>query len=64
MAVRYSVQADSREECAAAVDELCTRMGAEPTMKPVQMSIDNRWLARAAPTARETRPAPPVQPAR
>jgi hypothetical protein len=47
MAVRHTVHADSREECAAALDELCTRMGAVPTMKPVRMSLDRRWIARA-----------------
>lgn len=48
MAVRYSVHADSREECAAAVDELCARLGAVPAMKPVRLTIaDGRWLARA-----------------
>ncbi|MFI0233141.1 hypothetical protein [Streptomyces sp. NPDC017086] len=58
MAIRYGVQADSREECLQALTELCTRLGARPATMPTD-SLGNGWLARAVlvpPADREAEP--------
>lgn len=48
MAKRFSVQADTREECVEGFDELCTKLGLVPLMPP-RMLTDSRWMARAVP---------------
>ncbi|MGW7786025.1 hypothetical protein [Streptomyces tricolor] len=54
MAIRYGVQADTREECMRALEELCERLGARPALLPSD-TLGNGWLARAvaAPPADE-----------
>lgn len=49
MAIRYGVQADTREECLHALTELCERLDARPATLPTD-SLGNGWLARAIPT--------------
>ncbi|MFF7096396.1 hypothetical protein ACFY9A_28975 [Streptomyces rubradiris] len=46
MAIRYGVQADTREECMRALTELCERLGAQPALLPSD-TFGNGWLARA-----------------
>jgi hypothetical protein len=46
MAIRFAVQASSREECLLGLDQLCAALGVVPAMKPTLLS-DNRWMARA-----------------
>ncbi|MGV9756950.1 hypothetical protein ACWDUC_14180 [Streptomyces tricolor] len=46
MAIRYGVQADTRDECMRALTELCARLGARPATLPTD-SLGNGWLARA-----------------
>lgn len=53
MAIRYAVQADTREECVAGLEQLVAA-GLIPVMLPVQIRTDG-WMARAVP-----RPAMPV----
>ncbi|MFF9002629.1 hypothetical protein ACF1GW_35600 [Streptomyces achromogenes] len=48
MAIRYGVQADTREECMRALEELCERLGARPSALPSD-TFGNGWLARARP---------------
>ncbi|MFF4791859.1 hypothetical protein ACFY2M_19320 [Streptomyces sp. NPDC001276] len=48
MALRFTVQADTQQECAQGLKELCARLGLEPAMPPQQM-IGNGWMARAVP---------------
>lgn len=47
MAIRYSVQADTRDECVDGLEQL-VRFGLVPVMLPAYMS-DGRWMARAVP---------------
>jgi hypothetical protein len=54
MALRFAVQADTRQECARGLEELCERLGLQPAMRPTLLT-DNRWMARAVPTTK----APP-----
>ena len=56
MALRFAVQADTRQECARGLEELCERLGLQPAMLP-RLLTDNRWMARAV-------PATPKAPAR
>lgn len=53
MAIRFAVQADTREECVAGLAQL-VRLDLVPVMLPVLLT-DNRWMARAVP-----RPAAPA----
>jgi hypothetical protein len=48
MAIRYAVQADSKQECAQGLADLCARLGLVPAMLPAQLGGD-RWMARAVP---------------
>ncbi|KOV86077.1 MULTISPECIES: hypothetical protein [unclassified Streptomyces] len=48
MAIRYGVQADTRDECMRALTELCERLGARPATPPTD-TFGNGWLARAVP---------------
>ncbi|MGW5123277.1 hypothetical protein ACWEQ7_04280 [Streptomyces sp. NPDC004069] len=48
MALRFAVQADTQQECAQGLKELCARLGLEPALQPRQM-IGNGWMARAVP---------------
>lgn len=48
MALRFAVQADTRQECARGLQELCERLGLQPAMLP-RLLTDNRWMARAVP---------------
>jgi hypothetical protein len=48
MAIRYGVQADTRDECMRALTELCERLGARPALLPSD-TLGNGWLARAVP---------------
>ncbi|MFJ5151385.1 hypothetical protein ACIQCF_07315 [Streptomyces sp. NPDC088353] len=50
MAKRFSVQADTREECAEGFDELCAKLGLVPLMLP-RFLTDGRWMARAVPAS-------------
>lgn len=47
VSIRYSVQAETREECVQGL-ELFVRMGLVPVLLPVQV-MDDRWMARAVP---------------
>jgi hypothetical protein len=47
MAIRYSVQADTRDECVAGLEQL-VQLDLVPVMLPAQISGD-RWMARAVP---------------
>lgn len=53
MALRFAVQADTRQECARGLEELCERLGLQPAMLP-RLLTDNRWMARAVPITRST----------
>lgn len=55
MAKRFSVQADSHDECVEALEQLVAA-GLVPVMLPKYMT-DGRWMARAVP-----RPPEPDQP--
>jgi hypothetical protein len=48
MALRFAVQADSEEECAAGL-QLLESLGLQAAMLP-KLLTDNRWMARAVPT--------------
>jgi hypothetical protein len=47
VSIRYSVQAETREECVQGLERLVA-MGLVPVMLPVQV-MDDRWMARAVP---------------
>ncbi|GGU52490.1 hypothetical protein [Streptomyces lavendofoliae] len=47
MATVFSVQADSREECAVELARLCRLFGLEPVLAPSRSIGTGRWLARA-----------------
>ncbi|MES9522441.1 hypothetical protein [Streptomyces capoamus] len=57
MAIRYGVQADTRDECMRALTELCERLGARPALLPSD-TFGNGWLARAhaVPPAEQSEP--------
>lgn len=55
MTIRYSVQAETREECVRGL-ELFVRMGLVPVMLPVRV-MDDRWMARAVPAPMTKSPA-------
>ncbi|MGW7053114.1 hypothetical protein [Streptomyces sp. NPDC054887] len=46
MGVSYMVRGRTREQCQAALDELCRLLGAEPTMRPTD-AVGPGWVARA-----------------
>ncbi|MFE4420418.1 hypothetical protein [Streptomyces sp. NPDC056817] len=48
MALRFAVQADTQQECAQGLKELCASLSLVPSMPPRQM-IGNGWMARAVP---------------
>ena len=50
MAIRVSVQADSEDECVEGLAQLVDA-GYQPVMLP-RLLTDNRWMARAVPTAK------------
>lgn len=52
MAMVFSVQADSSEECEAGLDLLCEALGLVPSLRPCRSVGTDRWMARAQ--ARET----------
>ena len=47
MAIRYSVQADTRDECVEGLERLI-QLDLVPVMLPVQVG-GNGWMARAVP---------------
>jgi hypothetical protein len=47
MAIRFAVQADTREGCVEGLERL-VKLDLVPTMLPVLLT-DNRWMARAVP---------------
>lgn len=47
MATVITVQADTREECAATLDRLCVDYGWVPRLPPVRSGGTDRWIARA-----------------
>ena len=47
MATVITVQADSREECAATLDWLCAAHGYTPRLPPMRSAGTDRWIARA-----------------
>ncbi|MER6738231.1 hypothetical protein [Streptomyces puniciscabiei] len=47
MAIRYSVQADTREECVQGLEQL-VKLDLVPVMLPAQIRTDG-WMARAVP---------------
>lgn len=59
--IRYSVQAETREECVQGL-ELFVAMGLVPVMLPVQV-MDDRWMARAVPPPTTKPPADDQGPA-
>lgn len=60
MAIRYGVQADTREECMRALTDLCERLGAQPATLPTDV-VGNGWLARAVPIPAADRAPEPGQ---
>ncbi|MFD7861850.1 hypothetical protein [Streptomyces sp. NPDC059783] len=44
----FTVQADSREECASELARLCAVFGLRPRLHPMRMTGTDRWIARAA----------------
>ncbi|NUR04239.1 MAG: hypothetical protein HOY79_49385 [Streptomyces sp.] len=54
MAIRYSVQAETREECVRGLEQL-VQLDLVPVMLPVQVRTDG-WMARAVP-----RPSAPAE---
>jgi hypothetical protein len=48
MTVRFAVQADTEQECAAGL-RLLLSLGLQPAMPPRQLTGD-RWMARSVPT--------------
>jgi hypothetical protein len=59
MAIRYSVQADTRDECVQGLEDL-VRFGLVPVMLPAQVGGD-RWLARAVPRTLAPDAEPPIE---
>jgi hypothetical protein len=55
MAIRYAVQADTREECVHGLEQLVA-LDLVPVMLPVQVGGD-RWMARAVPRPERNEPA-------
>lgn len=49
--IRYSVQAETRDECVAGLEHL-VQLGLIPVMLPVQVMAD-RWMARAVPAPQQ-----------
>ena len=47
VAIRYAVQADTRDECVEGLEQL-VQLDLVPVMLPVQVGGD-RWMARAVP---------------
>lgn len=47
MSMRFAVQADTEQECAAGLKQLLA-LGLVPAMLP-RLLTDNRWMARAVP---------------
>jgi hypothetical protein len=47
VSIRYSVQAETRDECVQGLEHL-VQLGLVPVMLPVQVMGD-RWMARAVP---------------
>lgn len=47
MATVITVQADSREECATALAQLCAAHEWAPRLLPVRVAGTDRWMARA-----------------
>ncbi|MGW9238002.1 hypothetical protein FKO01_64200 [Mesorhizobium sp. B2-3-3] len=47
MATVITVQADSREECAATLDWLCAAHGWTLRLPPMRSAGTDRWIARA-----------------
>lgn len=56
MAIRYSVQADTKAECLRGLQELCEKLGAHPVRMPTDTL--NSWLARAVPAPPADQPEP------
>ena len=50
MAMRFAVQADTEQECAAGL-RMLEELGLRPAMTP-KLLTDNRWMARAVPLMR------------
>lgn len=47
MATVYTVQADTREECAAQLARLCADYGLLLSLPPMRSAGTDRWMARA-----------------
>jgi hypothetical protein len=56
VSIRYSVQADTRDECVEGLEHL-VQLGLVPVMLPVQV-MDDRWMARAVPRPPAVEDAP------
>ncbi|MER7806151.1 hypothetical protein [Streptomyces sp900116325] len=52
MALVFTVQADSPEECAAQLSRLCAVLGLSPSLRPTCSTGTGRWIARAVPKAK------------
>jgi hypothetical protein len=52
MTIRFSVQADTREECVQGLERL-VQLDLVPVMLPAQIGGD-RWMARAVPRPAQT----------
>jgi hypothetical protein len=59
MATVVSVQADTRQECAAEVDWQVANRGAVPVLPPMLPTGSRRWIARVA--IPDPQPAPATQ---
>lgn len=47
----FSVQADTPEQCAALLRDLCDALGLATTLPPTRSLGTGRWMARAMPKA-------------
>lgn len=54
MALRFAVQADTEQECAAGL-RLLESLGLQTAMQP-RLLTDDRWMARAVPRMTKARP--------
>jgi hypothetical protein len=52
MARVYAVIVDSREDAAAALDEMCAALGLEPDGVLRDLIREGKWMARAVPARR------------
>jgi hypothetical protein len=57
MATVFSVQADTREECAQELARMCEAFGLQPLLPPSRSIGTDRWMARAVVVEMEPEPS-------